>query len=117
MGSYKPGIVWIDFKGEVAFEKSGIRNMPGVDFKGFSADRGCNNYEGPAVWLKYIIERSQDSKRRIHVVILNKAQLHQIVQAVTVHCVGEGCDPPTFIVVSRSITPDEVFEFGFDSKL
>merc|ERR1712046_69409 len=87
----KPGVVWIDFKGEEAFEKSGIRNSSGFDFKGFSANRDCEGYEGPAAWLKYILDKSQEPKSRVHVVILNKAQLQQVVQAVTVHCAGEGC--------------------------
>lgn len=108
------GIVWIDFKGESAFGKTGLQKAPGITFKGFTADMNSADCVGPAVWITYITERAGSVKTRVAAVILNKAQLQQIVPAVKNHCREIACEPPTFILVSRSASPEEAAEFGID---
>lgn len=114
-----PIVVWIDFKGDEAFEKSGLKTEKGICFRGFTANPKSDDYEGPAKWLEFITDKAAESDR-LRVVILNKNQLQQIVPVVREAAEETGSEPPTFVLVQRTVTgsfsDEEIGKFGIDPK-
>jgi len=73
-----------------------------INFKGFHDDQEAADYQPPAEWIKYFIERSSDPDGLgVDVIIVNKAHT-DTVRNIQTYCRVKKLIHPLFIVVTRA---------------
>jgi len=95
----KPDVMWVDYKAQ-AF--ANLEADEEINFKGFHDDQEAADYQPPAEWIKYFIERSSDPDGLgVDVIIVNKAHT-DTVRNIQTYCRVKKLIHPLFIVVTRA---------------